>query len=156
MAIEPLARRLGVTKGSFYWHFADRDALWSALLDTYEREGTEVLIAEIACMDPRSRLIAIFAAAWERIDHLRAQRALFASARPDARETVARVHDRRRRYMEDAYLELGFTPIHARNQAAAAYASYVGAVMLSDQEPFCTEGGLRAFVAHAETTWIPA
>ena len=31
VAIEPLARRLGVTKGSFYWHFTDRDALLAAL-----------------------------------------------------------------------------------------------------------------------------
>lgn len=30
--IEPLAKRLDVTKGSFYWHFADRDALLAACL----------------------------------------------------------------------------------------------------------------------------
>ena len=29
--VEPLARRLGVTKGSFYWHFPSRDALLQAL-----------------------------------------------------------------------------------------------------------------------------
>ena len=30
VAIEPLARALGVTKGSFYWHFVDRAALLQA------------------------------------------------------------------------------------------------------------------------------
>ena len=30
--VEPLARDLGVTKGSFYWHFRDRGALLEALL----------------------------------------------------------------------------------------------------------------------------
>ena len=30
MAVEPLAKRLGATKGSFYWHFDNRDALIAA------------------------------------------------------------------------------------------------------------------------------
>lgn len=38
--IEPLARTLGVTRGGFYWHFADRDALLEAMLDTWERSTT--------------------------------------------------------------------------------------------------------------------
>lgn len=36
--VEPLAKRLGVTKGSFYWHFADRRALIQALL-AHWRDG---------------------------------------------------------------------------------------------------------------------
>ena len=33
--VEPLAKRLGVTKGSFYWHFKDRQELLDALLDRW-------------------------------------------------------------------------------------------------------------------------
>src|SRR3546814_7480606 len=36
VAVEPLARRLGVTKGSFYWHFQSRDALLQAALARWE------------------------------------------------------------------------------------------------------------------------
>ena len=33
--VEPLAKNLGVTKGSFYWHFKDRQELLDALLDRW-------------------------------------------------------------------------------------------------------------------------
>ena len=39
--VEPLARALGVTRGGFYWHFADRRALLDAVLDTWEQSTTE-------------------------------------------------------------------------------------------------------------------
>lgn len=41
--IEPLAEQLGVTKGSFYWHFADRGALLEALVREWEEELTVAL-----------------------------------------------------------------------------------------------------------------
>jgi AcrR family transcriptional regulator len=39
--IEPLAKALGVSRGGFYWHFADRRALLTAMLDTWEQATTE-------------------------------------------------------------------------------------------------------------------
>ena len=38
LRVEVLAKRLGVTKGSFYWHFRDRQDLQDAVLD-YWRDG---------------------------------------------------------------------------------------------------------------------
>src|ERR671922_6013 len=57
VAVEPLAARLGVTKGSFYWHFRDRDELLTAALQEWERTGTEELIKRLdQIADPRERL----------------------------------------------------------------------------------------------------
>ena len=39
VAVEPLAARLGTTKGSFYWHFASRDALLKAALANWEQQS---------------------------------------------------------------------------------------------------------------------
>src|SRR6478609_2382988 len=45
--VEPLAKALDITKGSFYWHFADRRALLDALLDSWS-EGRVAAIREQA------------------------------------------------------------------------------------------------------------
>ena len=41
--VEKLARALGVTKGSFYWHFTDRTELLESLLREWENEVPEIL-----------------------------------------------------------------------------------------------------------------
>ncbi len=39
--IELLAQELGITRGGFYWHFADRDAFLAEMLDTWERKSID-------------------------------------------------------------------------------------------------------------------
>jgi len=56
--VEPLARALGVTKGSFYWHFKDRGELMEALLREWEDE-TRLLTDALASTDPRGAILAV-------------------------------------------------------------------------------------------------
>lgn len=53
--VEPLARDLGVTKGSFYWHFTDRNDLLGALLKEWEEE-TDVFLENLGELDPHRAL----------------------------------------------------------------------------------------------------
>src|SRR3954452_22478497 len=63
--MEPLARELGVTKGGFYWHFADRRALLEEMLDTWERVSIDEPIERVdrGGGDARDRLRRLFALA---------------------------------------------------------------------------------------------
>ena len=63
--VEPLARELGATKGSFYWHFNDRAMLLEALLDDWERTVVDDVVAQIegGGGDARDRLRRLFALA---------------------------------------------------------------------------------------------
>ena len=42
--ILPLAQRMGVTRGSFYWHFKSRAALLERLLDAWEKTNTRAIL----------------------------------------------------------------------------------------------------------------
>lgn len=57
--IEPLARRLGVSRGGFYHHFDDRAALLSEMLDRWERRVTHEVLAQVEREggDPRTRAV---------------------------------------------------------------------------------------------------
>ena len=57
VAVVPLARALGVTRGSFYWHFGSRDELLEAVLARWEDEhSAQTLRAVSKIADPRERL----------------------------------------------------------------------------------------------------
>src|SRR5499426_3467086 len=60
--IEPLARTLGVTRGGFYWHFTDRNALLDEMLDTWERATTDEVIERVESEggDARTKLRRAF------------------------------------------------------------------------------------------------
>lgn len=45
--VEPLAKRLNVTKGSFYWHFKDRDALLEVMLSEWRKKATITIIERL-------------------------------------------------------------------------------------------------------------
>jgi AcrR family transcriptional regulator len=128
VAVEPLAARLGATKGSFYHHFPNRNALISAALDDWEREQTEAVIARMALIpDPSERLRAILAAALaDRAGAIRDAALVASATHPLVKPVVARVTKRRLSYMTEICMEIGLPQEQARRRVLLLYSSYLG------------------------------
>jgi AcrR family transcriptional regulator len=158
VAVEPLARRLGVTKGSFYWHFADREALLKAALSRWEESYTERVIAAVSDVrHPRERLARLLGLglAGGRSDRIHI--ALGNANHQLVRDALARVTHRRLGYLEKCYVELGQPRGEARRSALLAYTVYVGLVHLRLEAPkdLPLHGAVAAYLEHFVGKLVP-
>ncbi len=131
VAVEPLAERLGATKGSFYWHFRNREHLIASALEFWEREGTDDPIAELAPVsDPVERLRRLLEIAIGYEDDDAAGQAdvglLAAANDPVVGPVLRRVADKRLDFLERIFTELGFTAGESRHRARIAYSAFLG------------------------------
>lgn len=125
--IELLARDLGVSKGSFYWHFQDRDELLAKLLERWEGDEMEWLNATV--VTPRA------AARWARfVEHCadpslaRLESALRSWARRDERvaSRIQVIEKRRVQHIASVLRDTGFSPPLAESWAQIALLVYLG------------------------------
>lgn len=105
--IEALARELGVTKGGFYWHFDGRDALFEAMLDTWEHTVVDQVIEHVDSRggNARDKLARLFALASSYEQLPRIELAIRNWARHDeaVAERLRRVDNRRMDYMRSLF-----------------------------------------------------
>ncbi len=159
LAVELLARRLGVTKGSFYWHFRNREALLKAALERWERHDEAGVLAKIEPIaDPRLRLRTMFDfVAWEPPSHRIYAALLKALDHPAALALMARVSERRMDFLATAYRDAGMPSAEAQHRARLTYASYVGFMLINTTLglPRLSHDEFDAYVNHVAETLVP-
>jgi AcrR family transcriptional regulator len=146
VAVETVASELGATKGSFYWHFKDRDALIQAALDKWEQRRTEAVIEDFEREpDPAARLKKILGAGFEFGPADRAEIVLLANPEhPAAVRAVRRVAERRITYIAEQLEKLGWDASEALDRAVVLYDVYVGYMQMAHVTPnLVTEAARR-------------
>jgi AcrR family transcriptional regulator len=132
VAVEPLATKLGATKGSFYWHFKNRDALIESALDEWERRGVDAVIEQVEKeTNPTDRFKKLFTLSAEMDPDDRA-REIALLGKPDhplALRAVRRVAQRRIDYMVELLEGVGWDSTVALDRAFLMYYLFVGRLL---------------------------
>jgi len=155
VGVEPLAARLGATKGSFYWHFENRDALLEAAIGRWEKETTTDVVAEITGADdtPATQFRRLVTGVIARAEQDRVGPALLASAtHPVVASALERVTVARVNLIATVLRRMDFPPAEARRRALLAYSAYLGHGQLAHSTPSilpATKAARRAYLDDA-------
>jgi len=143
LSVEPLARYLGVTKGSFYWHFTNRRALLEAALSLWERRETDEVLARASReADPRKRLARLFREADGSQRAGRLYLALASATENQAvQEVVRRVMEHRLQFLRECYSDMGLPDEEAQDRAVLAYSVFLGTLQLRRDAPDAVPAG---------------
>jgi AcrR family transcriptional regulator len=159
VAVESLAVRMGVTKGSFYWHFQNRESLLEQSLIRWEKHDAVNLQASLgAIADPRERLRSFFRRTGrEKLTHNVYSSLCMASDHPQVEPLLERVAQRRMKHIEKAFEEIGFDPQEASHRARLTYSAYLGFLQLQRQHqtPSLSSEEFEAYMTHVIATLIP-
>jgi AcrR family transcriptional regulator len=160
LAVEPLARRMGITKGSFYWHFPSREALLEQALLRWEDHDQRNLATSLGEIDhPRDRLISFFRRVGrEKLTHEVFSELCAAAGHTQVEPVLERVAERRMTHLRAAFEEMGMSKTRARNQARLTYSVYLGFLQLQRQHqtPALSSEDFDSYIEHVINTLIPA
>ena len=128
LRVMAVAEQLGVTKGSFYWHFRDHPEYLAALLAEWERSHTQQIVEHVESAGGSTaaklrQLLAVTLAA-----DPRSTQAIRAWGHVDATaaSAVRRVDKKRLAYLAGLLKALGWAPDQAATLASWSYGALIG------------------------------
>ncbi|HTD02622.1 MAG TPA: TetR/AcrR family transcriptional regulator [Undibacterium sp.] len=137
--VDALSKDLGLTRGSFYWHFKDRDDLLRQLLQRWRDRATEQIIDrfERRNIKPRDLIRDLLKLPLHGENARKAastELAIRAWARRDemARHFVDEVDSKRQAYVAQCFSALGFDIPESRTRAFMLYAFLLAESLLAE------------------------
>ena len=136
--VEPLAKALDITKGSFYWHFADRRALIDAMLASWASGRIAAIRAQAPDRGPPADVLREVAELYTHRANVRGlaiELAIRSLARGDgeAAKAVRNVDRERLRQVAQLYARMGWSAADAQARATLFYSYLFGQVLLDGQ-----------------------
>jgi AcrR family transcriptional regulator len=147
LRIMSIAQQLGVTKGSFYWHFSNLDEYQSALLEEWEQRHTRQIIQYVDSQggDAMSKLRNLMTVTVNADASLAKAIRSWAETNPLVHAAQSRVDHDRLVYLESLIAKLGWADKQAQTFARWMYCALIGHFslqgppMLAEQIEFILE-----------------
>lgn len=138
---DPLARAMGVSRGSFYWHFADLGAFHAAVLKRWREIAAEQIIADVEAAGDEPLKALLRRSFGARLDLERAVRSW--AAFDAAAQSAVRAIDRRRiDYIETLLAMRRLEPAKAQARAQILYWTFLGFALSGTPVPAARLQGL--------------
>ena len=127
--VERLAADLKVTKGSFYWHFTDRQALLVAIVEAWKERSTLEVIRRVEVQggdDASARLWALMEIVFASDGRLDQQVRAWAATDTLVRRSRDHIDQLRLEYVKSHFEQLGFSDAEAQARARFCYQALIG------------------------------
>jgi len=125
-----LARKLGVSRGSFYWHFTDLGTFHTRVIEHWRQRTTEAIIVDLERYDSREeRLEALVRRGFGHDGVLEVRMRAWADSNAEAARVLTDIDRRRREYIEQMLVDAGIAPSRAATRAQILYWTYLGAAL---------------------------
>jgi AcrR family transcriptional regulator len=135
--VEALARDLSVTKGSFYWHFADRAALLEAVLTRWEEAAAGSLEAASSQASAEQRIASLFRQLARPTGGLTdAEVRAWARRERAVAERVAEMERKRVVFLKEQLSEMGASLVDAHRRAEAGYLAAIAWLERASRTPW--------------------
>jgi AcrR family transcriptional regulator len=131
--VEALAASLGVSKGGFYWHFKDRQALLDEMLDNWEKTmvGDVIATVESRPVEPKAKLQQLFELA-STVDFA-VELALRDWARRDREvaKRLRRIDSRRMEYLRSLFGQFCAEETDVEARSMLAFSLFIGSYFIT-------------------------
>ena len=127
--VEPIARALSTTKGSFYWHFKDLNAYHIAMLDYWEGAATKTIIDQLSQLPTGKEKLRALISVVGNVPADQGGKGVEAAIRGWARsfepaqDALKRVDGARIKFVTECFADAG---IKTKSNATVFYATYLG------------------------------
>jgi AcrR family transcriptional regulator len=152
---EPLAKAMGVSRGSFYWHFADIGAFHAAILKHWREIAAEQIIANLEAHKSHDNPLAslLRQAFGGRLVLEKAVRT-WATLDPVARSAVQAIDRRRLGYVESLFKASGLPDDVARARAQIIYWAFLGFALSDKPLPPARQAEVLEELLRMAARWI--